>query len=346
MGSCTVTAHEGGSPSDHRIDGKFVNTDPASRYRVDASAIFSALWKLITEKSDEARPKEHQIIPVVRQSRASLEALPDYSVIRLLHSTLLFKMENRFWLTDPVFSDDISPTMLFRNKRFHELPLSIEELPEIEGVILSHNHYDHLDEASITALKEKAKVFYVPLGLADALAEFGVAKEKIVELDWWESVRHGGFELTATPAQHFSGRGVFDGGETLWCSWVVRAPKAGIFFSGDSGYFDGFKRIGEAYGPFDMTFMEAGAYHEDWKTMHLMPEESVRAHIDLNGSVMFPIHNGSFDLAMHSWYEPFDAVVSAAEAAAVRVAHPKMGEAVPILEYVRTDAWWRSDRVP
>lgn len=345
MTSCNSMANDprGETPSDHFIDGKFVNPDPHGRYEVDVSKLFSALWKLLTEKSGEARPKEHQVIPVVTQTHASLQALPDYSVIRLLHSTLLFKMEERFWLIDPVFSDDISPTVLFSNKRFHELPITLEELPRIEGVILSHNHYDHLDERSIKALKKRVKKFFVPLGVADALREFGIDGEKIVELDWWQSVGHGAFELAATPAQHFSGRGLFDGGKTLWCSWVITAPKARLFFSGDSGYFDGFKKIGEQYGPFDMTFMEAGAYNEDWKAMHLMPHESVRAHIDLKGKIMFPIHNSSFDLALHSWYEPLDAVLAGAAEQGVRVTIPKMGEAVPILEYTRSGTWWRFD---
>ncbi len=341
MLSCVSEAKEVDvtASSDHYKDGKFFNVDPDSRYTVDFSGVVFALWRVLFEKSKEARPQNSNLIPVIKQSRESLERLPDYSVIRLVHSTLLFKLEGTFWLTDPMFSDDASPVVL-SNKRFHDLPITIDELPTIEGVILSHNHYDHLDEMSIKALRSKTRRFFVPLGLGEILVRFGVEREKIVELDWWQSVDHGAFELVATPAQHFSGRGVFDGGKTLWCSWVIRAPEATLYFSGDGGYFKGYKAIGEKYGPFDMTFIEAGGYDRDWKSMHMMPIESIQAHLDLNGKIMVPIHNGSFDMALHSWVEPLDSVLSAANEKNATVAFPKMGEAISVLKYTKLDKWW------
>ncbi|MFH1727561.1 MAG: MBL fold metallo-hydrolase [Pseudomonadota bacterium] len=343
---CTVLSTDVATKtaSDHVLNGKFVNPDPKSRYKIGISNIFSGLWKYITEKSEDSKPKDKNVIPVIKQSIESLLELEDYSVIRLLHSTLLFKIEGKFWLTDPVFSDNISPTNILSSKRFHVLPINIENLPEVEGVVISHNHYDHLDEDSIKSLRNKTKKFFVPLGLSDTLIQFGINKENIVELDWWESARHESIELVATPAQHFSGRGLFDGGKTLWCSWVINSPKAKIYFSGDSGYFKGFKEIGQKYGPFDMTFLEAGAYHEDWKEMHMMPVESVQSHIDLRGNIMFPIHNSSFDLAMHSWHEPFGIIFSIANRMHVDATFPKMGEAVSVFGHIKTEKWWKMKR--
>ena len=342
MNSCMSEANEikTKNTSDHFIDGKFVNTDPNGRYTLSLSKIFSGFKKYYFEKSEDSKPKSPDQIPVIKHSKESIFALQDYSVLRLTHSTLLLKIGGKFWITDPVFSDDISP-MILSNERFHDLPITIDDLPELEGVLISHNHYDHFDKESIKKFRDKVNKFFVPLGLADALTRLGIKADKIIELDWWQSVQHEQFKLVATPAQHFSGRGLFDGGDTLWCSWVLISPKAKIFFSGDSGYFKGFKEIGEKYGPFDMTFIEAGAYNEDWKEMHLLPNDSIQAHIDLKGKIMFPIHNSSFDMALHSWYEPLEIISSAANEKGVTITHPKMGEVVPIQEYAETNKWWR-----
>ena len=163
--------------------------------------------------------------------------------VRLGHSTVMLQIGGKVWLTDPVFSERASMFQWVGPKRFHPVPMSIENLPPTEGVLLSHNHYDHLDYESILQLKDRVKHFYVPLGLKELLISWDVQKEKITELDWWEKTQIGAIELISTPAQHFSGRGLFDSKETLWTSWVIKTFQHAVFFSGDSGYFKGFKRL-------------------------------------------------------------------------------------------------------
>lgn len=279
-------------------------------------------------------------IPVFELSRAQLEAAPDNTLYRLGHSTLLLKMQGAFWLTDPVFSERASPVQWAGPKRFHDAPISIAELPPIKGVILSHDHYDHLDQAAILALAEKVEHFVTPTGVGDHLIAWGIPAEKVHQRDWWQAVSIAGIELIATPAQHFSGRGLTDRDRTLWASWVILNQEQRIFFSGDSGYFKGFKEIGDKYGPFDLTLIETGAYDKQWPDVHMQPEESLQAHIDLRGKRLLPIHNGTFDLALHAWYEPFERIVALAAQRGVKISTPQMGEAVDIAEAQTGQRWW------
>jgi len=334
MTSCTSTKHYN---SKHFINGKFENEK--TPYNSSLSQIPSILYDFIFYKSKESTPKKE--IPVVPLTTKDIEELEDYSVIRFAHSTLLFKFEEKLILTDPVFGERASPFSFMGPKRFHKMPLCIEELPFIDSVIISHNHYDHLDEYSIIKLKDKVGKFFTTLGVGEKLIELGVKKEKIIELDWWESSTKDYIEFICTPAQHFSGRGLFDRDKTLWSSWVIKAAKAKIYFGADGGYFDGFKEIAWNYGPFDMSFLEVGAYNQKWKEIHMMPHQAVQAHIDLNSKVMFPIHNGSFDLALHSWYEPFEKVNKEAIKRDINIIYPKMGESISILKENSTTKWWR-----
>ncbi|WP_198419371.1 MBL fold metallo-hydrolase [Geomonas terrae] len=296
------------------------------------------MWNLFFNKPAGTVPTG--AIPVRKMSREQLLAAPDNTVFRLGHSTVLLKLHNAFWLTDPVFSDRASPISFAGPLRFHKAPISIEELPPIKGVIISHDHYDHLDRRSIVALAKKTEYFMTPPGVGDIIAEWGVPSEKIRQLDWWQSIKIGGVLFAATPSQHFSGRGLFGRNNTQWGSWVMLAPGFRVFFSGDSGYFSGFKRIGDEYGPFDLTMLEAGAYNEHWAGVHMMPEETVQAHIDLKGKVLLPIHNGTFDLSMHRWQEPFERILHLAQARSTRVSMPLMGEPVYALYPANVRRWW------
>jgi L-ascorbate metabolism protein UlaG (beta-lactamase superfamily) len=242
-------------------------------------------------------------------------------------------------LTDPVFEKSVS---FFGPTRYNgETPLDTGNLPEIDLVIISHNHYDHLNKPSIELLNKKTKRFIVPLAVGAELEDSGVPREKITELDWWDEFQiDENLLIVATPAQHFSGRALNDRDKTLWASWVVQARNHKIFFSGDSGYFDGFKKIGEKYGPFNMTFIETGAYNETWHHIHMFPEETVQAHLDLQGNVLHPVHWATFKLSLHTWFDPLERLTKAADSLGVIAATPIVGETTIFNEYIPNNRWW------
>ncbi|MFA0811559.1 MBL fold metallo-hydrolase [Microbulbifer epialgicus] len=277
--------------------------------------------------------------PITRELLASNESQP--TVYRLGHSSILIQLDGEYVLTDPVFSERASPVQWMGPRRFHPVPLSLEELPPLKAVIISHDHYDHLDKASVRILDEKVEHFIVPTGVGRYLRDWGVATDKVNELAWWQSISIGSLQFTATPAQHFSGRGLTDRDKTLWASWVIVGHDARIFFSGDSGYFAGFQKIGERFGPFDLTLIETGAYNDLWSEVHMKPEESVQAHLDLRGRAMIPIHNSTFDLALHDWFEPLERAQVAAEVQGVTLLTPVIGAPVNVRAPVPTQAWWR-----
>jgi len=212
----------------------------------------------------------------------------------------------------------------------------------IDAVLLSHDHYDHLDYGSIVKLRNKVKHFFVPLGVGAHLARWGVDPTKISEHDWWDEVQFEGLTLASTPARHFSGRSLKDRDTTLWCSWVIVGPEARVFFSGDSGYGPHFAEIGEKYGPFDLTLIECGQYDARWAAIHMLPEESVQAHLDVQGKVMMIVHWAAFTLGLHDWTDPVERVSKAAEAQNIRFSTPKIGETVIIgaAEYPAS-IWWK-----
>lgn len=334
--ACTATELNNDTASDHFENGKFINQE--SIYKPKLSKLPSILYDFAFNKSAESTPKTK--IPVLKLSTKALEELEDYSVIRFGHSTLLLKLEGKLILTDPMFSERASPFSFMGPKRFHEPPIDIEDLPYIDVVLISHDHYDHLDEKSIQKLIGKVGKFYAPLGVKEILIGFGVPENKIIELDWNEENTHGSLKFICTPAQHFSGRSLFNSNETLWASWVIQAPRAKLYFGGDGGYFEGFKAIALKFGPFDMAFLEVGAYNKKWKEVHMMPVQAVQAYFDLNAKVMFPIHNGTFDLSVHSWKDPFERVDKEAIKRNVAIVYPKMGEVISILNENKTSKWW------
>ena len=296
------------------------------------------MWDFFFNKPADTRPTGK--IPVQALTRAQLLAAPNNTVYRLGHSTVLMKVNDAFWITDPMFSDRASPLQFAGPERFHSPPISIDELPPIKAVIISHDHYDHLDHDSIMKLAGKVEFFLTPLGVGDILVDWGVPSAKVRQLDWWQETEVSGVRIVATPAQHFSGRGLFDRNRTQWASWVIQAPGHSMFFSGDTCYFDGFKKIGAKYGPFDLTLLETGAYNENWPEVHMHPEESIQAHLDLKGKRLLPIHNGTFDLSMHSWHEPFDRIAALGNARRIPVITPLMGETVSLVYSVSEHYWW------
>jgi L-ascorbate metabolism protein UlaG (beta-lactamase superfamily) len=296
-------------------------------------------WTVLFNKPRGTVPAD--VLPVETLTREQLDTAPDRSLYRLGHSTMLLKLRGQFWLTDPVFAERASPFRNLGPKRFHAPPIALADLPPLRGVILSHDHYDHLDRETVLALAERTEVFLTPLGVGDRLTEWGIDAAKVRQFDWWQGTEVHGIQFTATPAQHFSGRSLFDGNRTLWASWVIVDDDLRVFFSGDTGYFDGFRTIGERLGPFDVTLIETGAYDPLWPYVHMQPEETVQAHIDLGGRWLVPIHNGTFDLAMHRWQEPFERVTGLALARGVELSTPRMGERLDLRAVHRGERWWR-----
>ena len=258
------------------------------------------------------------------------------------HSTFLIQTEGKNILVDPVFSQRASPVSYAGSKAYPtSTTYALEDLPGIDLVVITHDHYDHLDYASIVGLKDKAKKFISPLGVGAHLEYWGVDPVKITELDWWEvSQPDTELKIAATPARHFSGRGIFDRNITLWASYVLQTSKHSIYIGGDSGYDTHFKEIGEKYGPFDLVFLESGQYHEFWKYIHMMPEETVQATADLRGKVLLPVHWGKFTLALHTWDDPIKRVMKKAEELNVKVTTPIIGEAVIIDSIYPDKQWW------
>lgn len=339
--SCTTLPASSYEQSPQYTEGKFRNAAP--RQAPGFAKTMAIMWRFMTEKPADAVPAEPpQVLPL---TQADLLAAPDLSLWRLGHSTMLLKLQGQFWLTDPVFSERASPFTFMGPKRFHAPPLSIDELPPITGVVLSHDHYDHLDYDAIQKLAPKVAHFVTPLGVGDRLIGWGVPVAKVQQFDWWQGTTIAGVKLVATPAQHFSGRSLSDGNRTLWASWVIEAGQGAdatrIFFSGDTGYFDGFKAIGERFGPFDLTLIETGAYDAQWPDVHMQPEESLQAHLDVKGRHLMPIHNGTFDLALHAWTDPFDRITALADKAGVPLVAPVMGERLDIRQPALSKQWWK-----
>ncbi|MEK6396411.1 MAG: MBL fold metallo-hydrolase, partial [Burkholderia gladioli] len=299
----------------------------------------SIAWNVLFNKPRGTQPGA--ALPVDALTRAELDAAPDRSLYRLGHSTLLLKLRGGFWLTDPVFGERASPFKRVGPKRFHAPPIALADLPPLAGVILSHDHYDHLDRETVLALADRTAIFLTPLGVGDRLIEWGIDAARVRQFDWWQGTEIDGISFTATPAQHFSGRSLFDGNSTLWASWTIIDAQLRIFFSGDTGYFDGFREIGERFGPFDVTMLETGAYDAQWPYVHMQPEHTVQAHQDLRGRWLVPVHNGTFDLAMHRWQDPFERVFGLAAAQGIALATPRMGERLDLAAPHRGERWWR-----
>nr|WP_082360789.1 MBL fold metallo-hydrolase [Bacillus sp. FJAT-28004] len=259
------------------------------------------------------------------------------------HSAALLQLDGKTLLLDPMFGKAPSPFPFIGGKRYSDkLPFEMEQLPMIDAVLISHDHYDHLDYGSIVKLKDKVKRFIVPLGVAPHLVKWGVDPSRVEEHDWWDEFTYEGLQLACTPARHFSGRSLTDRDATLWCSWVIHGRETRVFFSGDSGYGPHFKEIGDKYGPFDLTLMECGQYDERWAAIHMMPEETVQAHLDVRGKIMIPIHWGAFTLALHDWTDPVERAVKAAKERNARISTPKIGETVFLqADAYPSSAWWR-----
>lgn len=331
--------------SPHFADGVFKN--PPGTPRPDGAMLEFAKSSL--RKEDRARRAPTGTVPVHATTFADL-AKPPVTGLRLTwmgHSSVLTEIDGQRVLFDPVWGERCSPFAFAGPKRLHPVPLPLAALGPVDVVVISHDHYDHLDMPTIKALAGTDTLFAVPLGVGAHLERWGVSADRLRELDWHEATKVGGLTLTATPARHFCGRGLRNTQHTLWASWVVAGEEHRVYHSGDTGYFEGFRDIGADHGPFDATMIQIGAYSEFWPDIHMTPEEGMRAHLDLQGGVprglMLPIHWGTFNLAAHAWADPGEGTIAAARKADARIGLPHPGEPFePTAESVPSEPWWRA----
>ncbi len=317
-------------------DGHFVNTAEAEKPRM-----FKALGEWMKGGKNTTPEVE---LPVNELSAASFESPPNSGlrVTWLGHSTSLIEIDGKRLLLDPIWSDRGSPFSWAGPKRFHKPPLPFEELPEIDAVLVSHDHYDHLDMSTVIKLAARGANFIVPLGVGARLRGWNIPEDQIVELDWWESTGVGEIDITATPARHFSGRSLVmaNQNKTLWAGFAMNGPEHRVYYSGDSGMFDEFTDIGERLGPFDVAMIEVGAYHRLWADLHLGPEQAALAAQQVDAKLMMPVHWSTFDLAMHSWTEPAERLIVEAERLDLPIAIPRPGQSVEPSAPPALARWW------
>lgn len=326
-------------------NGVFVNPE-GTRVRPSGGAALD-MAKRYLRKEERAQRAPTGPVPVHSTTLADL-ARPPASGLRITwmgHSSVLAEIDGHRVLFDPVWGERCSPFAFAGPKRLHPVPLPLAELGPVDVVVISHDHYDHLDLPTIKSLAGTDTLFAAPLGVGAHLEHWGVSETRIRELDWTESTKVGGLTLTATPARHFCGRGLRNTQHTLWASWAVAGETHRIYHSGDTGYFEGFKDIGAEHGPFDLTMIQIGAYSEFWPDIHMTPEEGMRAHLDLQAGspsgVMLPIHWATFNLAPHPWAEPGEQTMWEAHRAGVTMAAPRPGEPFEPAGTPPVVPWWR-----
>lgn len=319
---------------------EFINREPKVIDEMHKRSLsFKGIKEYLFGGGDFRKPKES--LPEIKPNLDEfLEKSENIKFIWFGHSTFLVHIEGKILLFDPVFSGSAAPfsTMV---KRFQKIVISLEELPEIDYILISHDHYDHLDYETMLFFKNKKTKFITGLGVGSHLRYWGIEENRIEELDWWEKSKYSDLDIYFTPAQHFSGRKGFDGNKTLWGSYVVKGKKQNFYFSGDSGYDVHFKNIGEKFGPFDLSFIENGQYDELWKEVHILPEETVIAYKDLKSKALVPVHWGMFDLALHNWFDPMERLEKASEGKNINLYTPKFGQIVEINKQTIFEKWWK-----
>lgn len=325
--------------SPHFKDGQFVNDDPTTLMKV-SSWDSAKKWM----GGDEMRVPTCPL-PIIGDAAARI-ASPPASGLRITwlgHSTTLIEIDGARILTDPNWSERSSPSRWVGPVRFHPPPIPIADLPPIDGVVISHEHFDHLDMATVRALAAKGIPFHVALGVGAHLALWGVPRSLIREHDWWEKTTlPNGIELVSTPARHFNGRGVPGRIGALWTSWSIVGPRHRVFFSGDTGLTRGFETIADREGPFDVALLEIGQFSPDWGDIHLGPAGALEATKMLKAKKLLPIHWGTFNLAYHAWSEPAETIFTEAPKQGVALLTPRIGEPIAPTEDPETFPWWRN----
>jgi L-ascorbate metabolism protein UlaG (beta-lactamase superfamily) len=333
----------GAAPSGERLarmnksksfsDGRFENPEPLKNH----------FWLMVVgmfHASEHVTPSAP--LRGKRLSRASFEVAPA-SGLRVTwfgHSSTLVELDGHRILTDPVWSERASPISWLGPKRFAATLLPLEELPHLDAVVISHDHYDHLDRATVESLASRGIRLIVPLGVGAHLEYWGVPSTQITELDWWESVDLGELRVVCTPARHASGRFLFDKDRTLWAGYALLGPQHRVYYSGDTGLFNAMREIGERLGPFDLAMIETGQYNQAWPDWHIGPEQAQLAHQWVRGKQMLPVHWALFGLAYHGWTEPIERSVSEAERRSTPLVTPELGETFEPAQAASIRPWW------
>lgn len=322
--------------SDQYADGRFVNEEPEAGLEITPGRVVELV---------RSYPRQSPVgaYPVVSIGPLTLETPPahDLRIAWLGHAGVLIEIDGKRILIDPIVSERASPVGFAGPKRFHPSPLSLEDIARIDATFITHNHYDHLDKPTILRLAAQGTRLFVPLGNRPLLLSWGIPADQVTEMDWWQHVEIGDVRIVATPARHYSNRGLFDFQKTLWLSWSIIGRNERVFVSGDSGYSAAFSQIGEELGPFDLTIIKVGAYGpgQNWRDIHMPPEESIQTHLDVKGRIMLPVHWGTFDMGNHEWDEPIKRAIAAADSAGVKLLTPRIGELVAPSNY-QSAQWW------
>jgi len=319
-------------------DGKFQNLTPTEMLLKSAS--YLKMTKDFFNKPKNTSPSKS--VPSIITDLKNIQS-NNPVLIWFGHSSYFIKTGDISILVDPVFSGYASPISSMVKSFSGANEYGVEDFPEIDYLIITHDHYDHLDRKTIIKCKDRTKHFFAPLGVGRHLERWGIAAEKITEFDWWESKKmNPDLEIIAAPARHFSGR-TLSRNNTLWVSYILKTKEHNLYIGGDSGYDIHFKMIGEKYGPFDLVMLDSAQYGDDWPQIHMKPEETVIAAIDLKAEVLLPVHWGKFALAFHAWNEPIQRLLKAAESAGVKVTTPMIGERVEIGKYYPRRIWWNEE---
>jgi L-ascorbate metabolism protein UlaG (beta-lactamase superfamily) len=337
-GKATKEYQRGYEQSENWKDGKFQNLEE-TKMNISLRKIPGLLYKQLIKEGQKPQIK----LPILPFDKTFF-LLPADTVkfVWYGHSVVLMRLNKKTILIDPMFGSDTAPITPFDNKRFSENSLSlIDSFPDIDLLLLTHDHYDHLDYDSIQKLKHKTKKYFVAIGVKRHLIRWGIQPDLITEFDWWNDQIFEGIKITFTPTRHFSGRGLTDRSKSLWGGWAFKTEKENIWFSGDSGYGTHFKKIGEDLGPFDFAFMECGQYNDNWRNIHMFPDESVQAALDAKVKKGMPVHWAGFSLSyQHTWTEPAEEFVKFSKEKRFDYILPSLGE---ISTYSETNQkeWWK-----
>ncbi len=338
-GKPTKAEKQAYAQSGHYRDGEFVNLVPTALSTGEGTV--KAIWKFIFKKDPQAKPAAP--LPMLQLDSLSItRKTPEMVRVTWFgHSASLVEIAGQNILLDPMLGQEMGPVSWATPNRYNPtVPITADKLPPIAAVLISHDHYDHLDYETIRRLKDKVGRFCVPLGIGAHLRRWGVAPERIREMNWGDSVQLPGLTLRCTPARHFSGRGLSNRNSTLWASWIMQTPTKRLFYSGDGGYGPHFANIGAQYGPFDLALMECGQYDANWAEIHMMPEQSVQAARDLRARLMLPVHWAAFTEANHAWRDPIRRATAEAARLAQPLTTPRLGEPVTLGAPLPQSRWW------